>query len=219
MAFVTRAACDLLKNRAADFVGKAETQRLLDELEQFAPAVVRNVVPKPVSLQLLTDILRRLVEEQVGVRDLRAILEALATVGTQEKDPLNLTEYVRAQFRRAITYKLTRGAAHLAVITLDPMIEDTIRRAVTRTPNGAFLTLPPAAARDVITSIRRAVGEATAASPDVATVLLTQPDIRRFVRKLIDVEMPSVHVVSFAELLPEVTLRPVARASLVGIGA
>ena len=43
-------------------------------------------------------------------------------------------------------------------------------------------------------------------------------DIRRFVRKLIDVEMPDVHVVSFAELLPEVTLRPVARASLVGIG-
>ncbi len=216
--FVSRAAAELLRNRAADFLGMAETQRLLDELEQFSPAVVRNVVPKPVSLQLLADILRRLVEEHVGVRDLRAILEALATVGAQDKDPLNLTEYVRAQFRRAITYRLTRGAAHLAVITLDPMIEDTVRRAVTRTPNGAFLTLPPAAARDVIASIRRAVGEAKAADGDAQTVLLTQPDIRRFVRKLIDVEMPEVHVVSFAELLPEVTLRPVARASLVGIG-
>ena len=89
---------------------------------------------------------------------------------------------------------------------------------LTRTPNGAFLTLPPAAARDVIASIRRAVGEAKAADGDAQTVLLTQPDIRRFVRKLLDVEMPEVHVVSFAELLPEVTLRPVARASLVGIG-
>ena len=216
--FVSRAAAELLRNRAADFLGMAETQRLLDELEQFSPAVVRNVVPKPVSLQLLADILRRLVEEHVGVRDLRAILEALATVGAQDKDPLNLTEYVRAQFRRAITYRLTRGAAHLAVITLYPMIEDTVRRAVTRTPNGAFLTLPPAAARDVIASIRRAVGEAKAADGDAQAVLLTQPDIRRFVRKLIDVEMPEVHVVSFAELLPEVTLRPVARASLVGIG-
>ncbi|CAN5541995.1 SctV family type III secretion system export apparatus subunit BcrD [soil metagenome] len=216
--FVARAASDLLKNRAADFLGMAETQRLLDELEQFSPAVVRNVVPKPISLQLLSDILRRLVEEQVGVRDMRAILEALAMVGAQEKDPLNLTEFVRAQFRRAITYKLTRGAAHLAVLTLDPLIEDTIRRAVTRTQNGAFLTFPSAAARDSIASMRRAVGGAKAAGGDAATVLLTQPDIRRFVRKLIDVEMPEVHVVSFAELLPEVTLRPVARASLVGIG-
>ncbi len=219
VAFIARATNELLENRAADFLGMAETQRLLDELEQFAPAVVRNVVPKPISLQLLSDVLRRLVEERVGVRDLRAVLESLAVVGTQEKDPLALTEFVRAQFRRAITYRLTRGSAHLAVLTLDPMIEDTIRRAVTRTPNGAFLTLAPAAARDVITSIRRAVGEATAASPEAAPVLLTQPDIRRFVRKLIDVEMPQVHVVSFAELLPEVTLRPVARASLVGIGS
>ena len=43
-------------------------------------------------------------------------------------------------------------------------------------------------------------------------VILTQPDIRRFVRKLIEPEMPDVWVVSFAELLPEVALKPVARA-------
>ena len=196
----------------------SETQRLLDELEQFAPAVVRNVVPKPISLTLLADILRRLVEEQVSVRDLRAILEALAMVGGVDKDPLNLTEFVRGQLRRPLTYKLTRGAQLLAVLTMDPMIEDTIRRAITRTPNGAFLTLPPPAARDVIAAIRRAVTEARAATEGAAPVLLTQPDIRRFVRKLIDVEMPDVSVVSFAELLPEVSLRPVARANLVGIG-
>ena len=62
---VTEVAAELLRARAADFLGLAETQRLLDELEQFAPATVRNVVPKPVSLTLLTDVLRRLVEERV----------------------------------------------------------------------------------------------------------------------------------------------------------
>jgi type III secretion protein V len=43
-------------------------------------------------------------------------------------------------------------------------------------------------------------------------VILTQPDIRRFVRKLLESELPDVWVVSFAELLPEVALKPVARA-------
>ena len=213
---VADAAAALLRGRAADFLGLAETQRLLDELEQFAPATVRNVVPKPVALSLLADILRRLVEEGVSVRDLRAILEALATVAATEKDPLNLAEFVRAQLRRAITFRLTRGSPQLGVVLLDPMIEDTVRRAVTRTPSGAFLTLPPAAARDVLASVRRAVAEARAQSD--APVLLTQPDIRRFVRKLIDVEMPEVTVVSFAELLPEVALRPLARANLAGLG-
>jgi type III secretion protein V len=217
---ITSATAELLRSRAADFLGLAETQRLLDELEQFAPATVRNVVPKPVSLALLADILRRLAEERVSIRDLRAILEALAGVATTEKDPLNLTELVRANLRRAMTFRLTKGASQLGVVLVDPMIEDTVRRAVTRTPAGAFLTLPPAAARDVVSALRRAAGEAAGqgSGSGAGPVILTQPDIRRFVRKLVETELPDATVVSFAELLPEVTLRPLARANLQGIG-
>jgi type III secretion protein V len=214
---VADATADVLRARAGDFLGLAETQRLLDELEQIAPATVRNVVPKPVSLTLLTDILRRLVEERISIRDLRAILEALATLAATEKDPLTLAELVRAQLRRAVTYKLTRGAPQLGVVLVDPMIEDTIRRAVQRTPAGAFLTLAPATARDVVAALRRASTEAAAQGAG-APVFLTQPDIRRFLRKLVETELPDATVVSFAELLPEVTLRPLARANLAGIG-
>jgi type III secretion protein V len=209
-------AAELLRGRAGDFLGLAETQRLLDEVEQFAPATVRNVVPKPVSLILLTDILRRLLEERVSIRDLRGILEALASLAATEKDPLTLTELVRAQLRRALTFKLTRGASQLGVVLVDPTIEDTIRRAIQRTPAGSFLTLPPAAARDVVAALRRAGSEA--AAQGAPAVFLTQPDIRRFMRKLVETEIPEAIVVSFAELLPEVTLRPVARANLAGIG-
>ena len=200
----------LLRARAADFLGMAEVQRLLDELEPFAPATVRNVVPKPVSLVLLADVMRRLVEEGVGVRDLRGVLEALSSVAATEKDPLNLAEYVRSQARRAITFRLTAGVGQLDVILLDPILEDTVRRAITRTAAGAFLTLAPQAARDVIASVRKAVEDA--GLHDASAVILTQPDIRRFVRKLLETELPDVSVVSFAELLPEVALKPVARA-------
>jgi len=213
VAPMAAAILELLRARAGDFLGLAETQRLLDELEPFAPATVRNVVPKPVSLTLLTDVLRRLLEERVSIRDLRAILEALAVLAANEKDPLTLTELVRAQLRRALTFKLTRGATQLGVILIDPLIEDTVRRAIQRTAAGAFLTLAPAAARDVVTALRRAATEAGG-----APVFLTQPDVRRFLRKLLEAELPEAQVVSFAELLPEVALRPLARANLVGIG-
>jgi type III secretion protein V len=202
----------LLSSRAADFIGLHETQALLDKLEGLAPAVVRQVVPKPVTLQLLSDILRRLVEERVSIRDLRGILEALAMFAPQEKDPLQLAELVRSQLRRAITFRLTQGADGLSVVLLDPMIEDTLRRAITRTAAGSFLTLAPAAARDVVAAVKRAWQGSDATDTDA--VLLTQPDIRRFVRKLVEVDLPEATVVSFAELLPEVNLRPVGRATL-----
>jgi type III secretion protein V len=200
-----------LRARAADFLGLAEVQRMLDELEQFAPATVRNVIPKPVTVVLLTDVLRRLVEEAISVRDLRGVLEALSTVASNEKDALTLTEYVRAHMRRTITYRLTGGLGQLDIVLLDPLIEDTVRRAITRTPAGAFLALPPHAARDVLGAVQRAFGSIGERTP--APVILTQPDVRRFVRKLLEPDLPNVTVVSFAELLPEVSLKPVARAT------
>jgi type III secretion protein V len=217
---IADATLPLLRTRAADFVGMTETQYLLDQLDQIAPSLVRQVVPKPVSLALLSDVLRRLVEEQVSVRDLRAILEALGTAAQNEKDPLTLAEFVRGQLRRATTYRLTAGKSEISVFLLDSSIEEAIRHAVTRTPHGSFLTLAPAAARDVVTATRRALSaeDRAGASSARAAVILTQPDIRRFVRKLIETDLPQVTVVSYAELLPEIAIRPVAKATLVGIG-
>ena len=214
------AAMALLRARAADFMGIAETQLLLDQLEQIAPALVRQTLPKPVTLALLADVLRRLVEERVAIRDLRTILEALSMVAATEKDPLNLTEFVRSQLRRATTYKLTGGRRELSVCLLDAAIEETVRHAITKTTSGSFLALAPAAGRDIVAAIRRAISDGSTAhggSTVSVTVVLTQPDIRRFVRKLIEVELPDTTVVSFAELLPEISLRPVAKATLKGV--
>jgi type III secretion protein V len=203
----------LMRERAVDFLGIAETQALLDQLEQLAPATVRQVVPKPIAVTQLADVLRRLVEERLSVRDLKGILESLALVGQTEKDPLNLAEFVRSQQRRTITHGLTRGGREVSVLLLDSMIEETVRAAISRTAAGSFLTLAPAAARDVVTAVRRALEPLGEPRPPV----LTQPDIRRFVRKLLEVDLPDVKVVSYAELLPEIAVKPLAKANLSGI--
>ncbi|MBN1607936.1 MAG: FHIPEP family type III secretion protein [Polyangiaceae bacterium] len=202
----------LLRERAADFVGIGETQALLDQLEQIAPATVRQVVPKPVTVTLLADVLRRLVEEGLCIRDLRGILESMAQVAPTDKDPLTLAEFVRAQMRRTISYQLTQGRADLSAYLLDPMIEETIRGAISRTPAGSFLTLAPAAGRDIVGAVRRVLSPGL--DSETAPVVLTRPDVRRFVRKLIETELPTVRVVSYAELLPELAIRPVATVRL-----
>lgn len=202
---------DLIRPRAADFLGLAEVQRLLDELEPFAQPAVRHVVPKPMSLVLLTDVLRRLVRERVSVRDLAGILEGLSTVAPTEKDAVRLAEHARMHLRRAITFRLTGGMASLDVVLLDPILEDTVRHGITRTAAGASLALPPHTSRDVQASIRRAIAASVPA--DRPAVILTQPDIRHFVWTLLEVDTPDVRVVSSAELLPEVTIRPIAHAT------
>lgn len=204
----------VLRSRAAEFLGLTETQRLLDELETFQPQAVRTVVPKPISLTLLTDILKRLVEEGLSIRDLRTILEALAAAGHADKDPLTLTELARSHMRRAITFDLTGGRKDIQVVVLDEMVEDSLRRAVQRTAHGAYLALSPHASADLTRAIGQALEAGFPGDGSAPPVILTQPDIRRFVRKLIEVERPDVRVISYAELLPETRIALTARASI-----
>jgi type III secretion protein V len=199
-----------VRRRASDLVGLQEAQTMLDQLERAYPALVRNVVPKPVSLSLLTDVLRRLVEEGISIRPLREILEALATYAPNERDPVALTELVRGALRRQITHVHARSGL-LPVYLLDPMIEDAVRDAIQRTATGSYLAMAPDMARDVIDAVKR---ECSAATATDGVLLLTQADVRRFVRRLVEVDMPDVSVLSYQELAPDVTVQPLGRVSV-----
>jgi type III secretion protein V len=205
---IAHAVEPLLRARAADFIGLGETQDLLDELDRVAPATVRNVVPKPISLVTLADVLRRLVDEQVSIRDLRAVLEALAS--SSKHDPADLVETVRAKLRRPMTYALTRGARELDAWLLEPTVEETIRRGVIRSDSGSILSLAPAAARDIKGAFSEAISHR---EPGAMRVVVAPADIRRHVRKLLEADFPEVRVVCAAELLPEIVIRPIARIS------
>ena len=213
--FLAEGLLPTLRAHAPDFIGMSETQGLLDELERFSPQSARQVVPKPVPLGVLSEVLRRLVNEGVSIRDMKSILEALAQEAS-EKDPLQLAERVRSQLRRALTHQLTRGEARLSVILLDPSLEEVIRTSIARTSAGAFLALAPDASRDVVSAIRRAADQA-AAKGEPTDVLLAAPDTRRFVRRLIETDLPWLAVISPAELLPEIALEPSATATIANL--
>jgi type III secretion protein V len=200
----------VLQRHGFELLGIGETQLLLDALEQVNGALVRQVVPKPLTLGLLSEVLRRLLEERVSIRDLRTILENLAPLAVTEKDPMQLAEAARGFLRRAITFRLTGGARELTVYIVDSSLEEIVRSAITRTPQGAFLTLPPSAARDV----QKAVAATLQSAPtprNQPPVVLCSPDVRRFFRKLLETELPDVFFTSFAELEPELRLIPRAR--------
>ena len=197
---------------AREFVGIQETQSMLDDLEQVYPSLVRTAIPKPVSVPLLADVLRRLAEEGVNIRPLREILETLTVFAPTEKDPVALSELVRVALKRHITFKHTRGML-LPVVMLAPDIEDAIRDAIQRTPTGSYLALPPDQARDVIGAIKTTYKSRASDTP-CSPVLLTQTDIRRFVRRLVEVDLPQLAVLSYPEISADATIQPIGHVEL-----
>ncbi len=199
----------LLRRYGHELFGLEEAQALLDALERTHPTLVREVIPKLVSPVLFTDIARRLVEEGISLRNLKDILGALAEWAPHERDPVALTEHVRAALRRVITHRYTGDGGALAAYLLDPMIEDAIRESVQKTATGSYLALEPQLSSDIVAAIGRAVGPGTAGA-----VLLTGAEIRRYVRRLVETEHPNLAVLSFQELAPEAQIRPIGRISV-----
>ncbi len=202
----------VLRKNAAEFVGIQEVQNMLEQLEQAFPALVKEVVPKAVSPFQLTDILRRLVEEEISIRDLRSILQALAEWGQVENDTVMLTEYVRNALKRYISHKYTRGGNTLVVYLLDPQIEETVRSSIQHTQSGSYLALEPEITQEILAAVRNEVGNLppTAQNP----VILTTMEIRRYFRKLLELEFPHLSVLSYQELSPDMNIQPIARISL-----
>jgi type III secretion protein V len=204
----------VMKKRAVEFLGLQETQSMLDRLEQVNPAVVRHLVPKVIRVPTLQAVLRKLVEEQLPIRNLSGILEELARWVDTEKNASELAERVRASMKRTITYRLTEGRSQLDVVLIDTLIEDEIRQSIMSNQSGRFLSLPPGIVRDILSAMKETLDQAPSTQQTNIKVLLTQPEIRRFVRQLIAEDCPDVWVVSHAELDAEVHIHPVATVKL-----
>lgn len=200
-----------LKERAHEFLGVQEVQALLDQLEGPFPAVVQEVVPKQISLPLLTDVLRRLVEEGVSIRNLRVILQTLADRAKGERDVLVLTERVREGLSRAITHTYTSNG-QVSAYLVDRGIEDVISGAIRQTADGSYLALPPDQSRQILAQVREVLQRDMESGR--TAVLLTDQSVRRYVKRLVATEMPSVAVLSFQELDPAQRLQPMGRIVL-----
>jgi type III secretion protein V len=183
----------LLRRRAPHFLGVQEVQAALTSLESRSPALVKEALQK-VPLPLLTDVLRKLLHEQVGIRNLRAILEALVAPST-EGDAGQLAERCRAALARQLSHQHANGGPLFAYL-VDPSVEETLRSRGTG--------LDPGEAGAILEGVKRLARGGRG-------VLLSSPDVRRVLRRLLEGAFPDVVVLTFAELDPELQVRPLGR--------
>jgi type III secretion protein V len=203
----------LFRQHARAFVRMQLVQQMLDALKFEHPALVAEVVPQLVSLRQLTEILGRLVEESVSIRDLPAILQALGEIWRPGAEAFVLTEEVRCSMRRYLSHKLSQPGDSLPVYLLDPRIEQRIREAIRKSPAGYHLELDPGSAIEIVAALRAQESERPPDSP--RPVILTTGDIRRFVRRMLEIEFnPPFAVVCYQELEPNLDIKPVARISI-----
>lgn len=196
----------VLARHASDFIGLQETKFLLDKMEERAPDLVHEAT-RLLTLQKIAEIFKRLVQEQISIRDLRAILESIIAWAPKEKDLIMLCEYIRTSLSRQISYKYCAGQNILPAVLLEPNVEEVIRKSIRQTSAGSFLALDPQSSKSILADAKRALGNRKGKN----VVIIASIDIRRYVRRLIESEFFDVAVLDYQELTPEISVQPVDR--------
>ena len=201
----------VLRRYSHEFLSLQETRILFDHMEKEAPELVKEV-QRVLPLQKITDVLQRLVQEGISIRDLKRITQTLIEWGQKEKDSVLLVEYVRAALSRYISYKFSGGQNIVAAYLLDPSLEEKIRKSVRQTSGGSYLAMDPATVRSILAVVKRTIGDL--AKIPQKPVLIVSVDIRRYFRKMIEKDYYELPVLSFQELSAEINIQPLGRLKL-----
>lgn len=196
---------EVVKQHAHELLSRQEVKRLLDRLAESHPKLVEELVPKILSLGEVQKVLQQLLREQVSIRDLPAILEALLDAAPASKNAVILVESVRQALGRALVRPLLSDGGGLRVVTLDRALEEELGRAFTGSAPAAGTMTPPFARR-IVDGMRQLAGEQIAvASP----VLLCATPARYHLKRLLEPFLPKVVVLSPMEVPPVVEVQSI----------
>jgi type III secretion protein V len=198
----------MMRKHGADFLGLHETKLMLDQVEPMIDNVVKEAI-RTMTLPRIAEVLQRLAREQISVRNIKCILEALVDWSAKEKDIVMLTEQVRVALGRQISHWYGAGSNVIPAWALDADLENLIRKSIKMTAAGGTLSLPPGVGEKIIESVK-SMREASAGSYP-APVLLAPMDVRRYVKVLIEGELDTQAVLSYQELPKDAVVHTLAR--------
>jgi flagellar biosynthesis protein FlhA len=193
----------LLFKHADELIGHEEVQQLMDLLGKKSPKLAEELVPNTLSLSALLKVLQNLLSEQVPIRDMRTIAEAIIEAASRSKDPSYLTESVRLALSRMIVQNIVGGDDELPVITLEPGLENILLQSVQQAKQGGAagddsIVLEPSLAERLQQSVSEAAQRQELAGK--SAVLLVSPAIRSAVAKFVKNASETLAVLSYNEV-------------------
>jgi len=188
---------EVVKNNAADILGRQETSVLIENLKKTHPAVVKDVIPEQISIGEVQRVLQNLLREGISIRDLVTIVEAVSDAIKYTRDISDLTEFARMGLANSISYMLAKENVIYAA-AVDPQLEQIILNSVQKNEFGSFPVLDPSISQSILMSVAEFVRFAS--NNGYQPIIITSPTVRRHFRKVIERNFRNVYVISFAEV-------------------
>ncbi|WP_203231385.1 flagellar biosynthesis protein FlhA [Nocardioides caldifontis] len=202
---VTTHLADVVRHHAARLLSREDVKLLTDVVKRSHPVVVEELTAQ-LSLGEVQRVLQGLLDEQVPIRDLVRIFEALSLKARETKDPESLVEFARGTLGAAIVQPhLNEGAVH--VISFEPQLEQRMLEALRPTEEGSVVAFDMETGQVVLTELARMMAEAE--NRNLTPVVACAPQLRPAVRRMVQPSLGRLPVVSYRELSGTAQVRSV----------
>jgi flagellar biosynthesis protein FlhA len=193
----------ILQSHAHELLGHEEVQKWLDQLEKISPKLAEELVPTTVSISILLKVLQSLLQEEVPIRDMRSIAEAIVNVHPKSQDPKVLTTAARQALRRMIVQSICGNEKEIPVITLDPELEQLLLKSQQQSQQSGGgddigLVLEPG----MVEKLQRSLQESAQRQEMMGkpAILLVSAPLRPVLAKFASYGVERLHVLSYQEV-------------------
>lgn len=190
----------ILYKHSHELIGHEEVQQLMQLLAKASPKLAEELVPGVLSLSQLLKVLQALLAEQVPVRDIRGIAEAIANNAHKSQDTAALVAAVRVGLSRAIVQSIVGVESELPVITLEPRLEQILLNSLQKAGQGQDegVLLEPSMAEKLQRSLIDAAQRQEMQGNPV--ILLVASPVRAMLSRFGRLAVPNLHVLAYQEI-------------------
>ncbi len=194
---ITTHLAEIARRHAGELLGRQDVRSLLDTVRTTDPVVAEELTSSGLSLGEVQRVLQALLDEQVSIRDLVRICEVLSERARVTRDTETLVEACRVALGPAISSSHAVDGT-VAVVTIDPLVEQTLLEGRHMTETGTTFSVDPAVVERLIASIASEARQAEARGR--SPVLVCAGPLRAAVRRLVGVAVPRLPVLAYDEL-------------------
>ena len=196
---------EVLRREAPLLLTRADVVSMLEGVRSRQPGLVEELIPAVMTVSDIQRVLQNLLAEEVSIRHIDLIAEALIDTGRISKDHAELTELVRQRLSHSICNGLRGAQSELAVLSLNPRVEAQIAESIRRSDGRSPMVIEPKLAEGLIRGLLQQAEAMMQQS--LSPVLLCGPEIRRHLRAFISRSVPKLSVISVSEVPTTVDLR------------
>lgn len=191
---------ELVKQNASELLTKQEVQNILEKVKSEYSVVVEDTL-KVVGVGVIQKVLKALLKDNIPIKDMLSILEAISDVAEVSKNLDMIIEHVRAALARVITSIYSDENGQLNFYILDAPAQQKLIESLSY-KDGAYTLMINVAQTSAIVSALRAKRENRPISEQGDMVLCVEPSIRKFIANIVQNFSIDIAVLSFAEIAP-----------------